>query len=137
MPPNSLSPEQLTRALAGLQVVSVSADAMNQLTMHFSSGIALTVNINSDKLVAALMRPDKRDTRPQPTKRQSEYLAFILKYMTRYGRSPAESDIQRHFLVSAPTVNQMMQNLERCGYITRQKGIPRSIRVCISVQGNP
>ena len=70
-----------------------------------------------------------------PTKRQSEYLAFIAKYITRFGRAPAESDIERHFLVAAPSVNQMMQTLERHGFITRQPGVPRSIRICIDLAG--
>ncbi|MBI4728399.1 MAG: hypothetical protein HY775_02720 [Acidobacteria bacterium] len=49
--------------------------------------------------------------------------------MQRFGRSPAESDIQRHFLVSAPSVNQMVQMLERQGFIERERGVPRSIRL--------
>jgi hypothetical protein len=31
--------------------------------------------------------------------------------------------------VSAPTENQMMQSLERLGFITRQRGTPRSIHI--------
>ncbi|WP_414636801.1 hypothetical protein [Aquabacterium sp.] len=58
---------------------------------------------------------------------------FIAKYIARFGRPPAESDIQRHFLVSAPSVNQMMQMLERRKFITRQSGVPRSVRVCIEL----
>ncbi|MBK5293617.1 MAG: MarR family transcriptional regulator [Acidobacteriia bacterium] len=65
----------------------------------------------------------------RPTSRQSEYLEFIKKYMLRFGISPAESDIQRHFLVSAPSVNSMVQALERHGFIMRQRGMPRSIRL--------
>ena len=64
-----------------------------------------------------------------PTSRQREYLEFIKKYMLRFGISPAESDIQRHFLVSAPSVNSMVQALERHGFIMRQRGMPRSIRL--------
>jgi repressor LexA len=68
-----------------------------------------------------------------PTKRQLEYLLFIAKYLGRYGRAPAESDIERHFLVSAPSVNQMMQMLERRGFISRKPGVPRSARICIDL----
>ena len=64
-----------------------------------------------------------------PTSRQREYLEFIKKYMLQFGISPAESDIQRHFLVSAPSVNSMVQALERHGFIMRQRGVPRSIRL--------
>ena len=45
---------------------------------------------------------------------------------SRLGGKP---DIGRHFLVSAPSVNQMIQALERRGFITRQRGVPRSIRL--------
>jgi Mn-dependent DtxR family transcriptional regulator len=54
--------------------------------------------------------------------------------MDRYGGAPAEMDIQRHFLVSAPSVNQMIRALERRGFIERDRhcsgqAAPRSIRV--------
>jgi len=65
----------------------------------------------------------------RPTSRQHEYLEFIRKYTLRFGISPAESDIQGHFLVSPPSVNSMVQALERLGFIIRQPGVPRSIRL--------
>ena len=43
------------------------------------------------------------------------HLDFIKKYALRFGVAPAESDIERHVLVSAPSVNQMIQTLERAG----------------------
>ncbi|MDO8251865.1 MAG: MarR family transcriptional regulator [Rhodoferax sp.] len=70
-------------------------------------------------------------------KRQLEYLAFIAKYIHRFGRAPAESDTERHFLVSAPSVNQMMQMIERRGFITRQAGVPRSTRISIDLAAQP
>ena len=73
------------------------------------------------------------DSSKRPTKRQLEYLVFIRKYMVRFGRAPAESEIERHFLVSAPSVNQMMQMLERRGFIDRQAGVARSTRLCIDL----
>lgn len=76
--------------------------------------------------------PPTQDVR-QPTKRQLEYLTFIARYTARYGRPPAESDIERHFLVSAPSVNQMMQTLERLGFISRRRGVPRSVQICIEL----
>src|SRR4051812_7316649 len=44
---------------------------------------------------------------PQPhfTKTQGRYLAFIHRYITKFDQAPAEADVQRHFLVSAPSVN--------------------------------
>jgi repressor LexA len=57
-------------------------------------------------------------------------------YMARYGVAPAESDIQAHFKVSAPSAHQMVKTLERRGFIVRQRYllgnvVPRSIRVVV------
>jgi LexA DNA binding domain len=70
---------------------------------------------------------------PQPhfTKTQARYLAFIHRYVTKFGQAPAEADIQRHFLVSAPSVNAMMQTLTRKGLISRVPGVPRSIKLLV------
>jgi repressor LexA len=73
-----------------------------------------------------------------PSARQREYLEFLVRYLARFGHSPAEADIQRHFMVSAPSVNQMMRTLERRGFITRGRDIfgqviPRSIRVIVDL----
>jgi repressor LexA len=65
------------------------------------------------------------------TPKQGKYLAFIHHYRSKFGRAPAESEIQRHFLVSAPTVNQMMQRLERLGLIARTPGQARSIQLLV------
>lgn len=58
---------------------------------------------------------------------------MIAKYMRHFGHAPAESDIERHFLVAAPSVNQMMQTLERRGFISRQPRVPRSTKICIDL----
>jgi len=107
-----------------------------QLVVHFANGATLAADAGSVELNVApkgpKASPPVQDAR-QPTKRQFEYLAFIHKYIARFGRAPAESDIERHFLVSAPSVNQMMQTLERLGFIARQRGVPRSVRICIEL----
>jgi hypothetical protein len=76
---------------------------------------------------------------PQPgfTKTQGRYLAFIHRYITKFGKAPAEADIQRHFLVSAPSVNAMMQTLTRKGLISRVPGIPRSIKLLVPAHRLP
>jgi len=55
-----------------------------------------------------------------------------------FGFAPAESDIQRHFHVSAPSVHQMIKTLERRGFIApgsdfNGQALPRSIRVLIDL----
>ena len=120
----------LTRQLAGREVSRLSATD-EQLTVHFADGAVLVIESSERGLVATVRPPHPS----QPSKRQSEYLRFIGKYIHQFGRAPAESDIQRHFLVSAPSVNQMMQTLERRGFIARQPGVARSIRLCYDVHG--
>lgn len=104
------------------------------MRINFTDGTTLFLDAATGRLVATIERgraqlPDDE----QPTQRQFEYLRFIAKYTARFGRPPAESDIQRHFLISAPSVNQMMQMLERRKFITREPGVPRSARICIDL----
>src|SRR3954465_3817703 len=135
MPSRHLDSESLTRRLKDRQVSQALVKGAYELILRFSDGTVLHVEASSQLLtrVEDAVTPEAPDAAERPTKRQLEYLAFIAKYMDRFGRAPAESDIQRHFLVSAPSVNQMMQMLERRGFITRLPGVPRSIRICIDL----
>ena len=129
--------ELLARTLRGQQVSHVTMNDAQQLIVHFANGATLVADAGSVELnvvpKGSKAASPSGQHAPQPTERQSEYLAFIHKYIARFGRAPAESDIERHFLVSAPSVNQMMQTLERLGFIARQRGVPRSIRICIEL----
>ncbi len=66
-------------------------------------------------------------TVPSFTDRQGQYLAFIDAYTRVNGRPLAETDMQRHFRVSPPSVHQMVLTLERAGLIRREPGVARSI----------
>ena len=57
------------------------------------------------------------------TEKQGQYLAFIYTYSHMFRRPPAETDMQRHFEVSPPSVHQMVVTLERNGLIRRQPGV--------------
>lgn len=121
--------------LVGKQVKGVTLESDKRLMMEFSDGTILAVGIRSGKLTADVNHgsAQTRGAAEAPTRRQLEYLLFISKYNRHFGRAPAESDIERHFLVSAPSVNQMMQMLERRGFISRQPGVPRSTRICLDL----
>ena len=71
------------------------------------------------------------------TEKQGEYLAFIYAYSHMFGRSPAETDLQRHFQVSPPSVHQMVVTLERNGLIRRQPGVARSIELLVAPEEIP
>src|SRR5215468_907426 len=125
-----------TMEIFGKSVSHVSRPDPQRVDIHFTEGTVLTIRMVDGHLTVALTKTgcgaSKAETGekgPQPTKRQSEYLDFIARYIARYGVSPAEADIARHFLVAAPSVNQMVQMLERRGFIRRQLGIARSITI--------
>ena len=71
------------------------------------------------------------------TEKQGQYLAFIYAYSHMFRRSPAETDMQRHFQVTPPSVHQMVVTLERNGLIRRQPGVPRSIDLLVAPQHLP
>jgi DNA-binding MarR family transcriptional regulator len=71
------------------------------------------------------------------TPKQGQYLAFIYAYSRLHRRPPAESDMQRHFRVSPPSVHQMVMTLERAGFIRRQPGVARSIELLIAPEYLP
>jgi Mn-dependent DtxR family transcriptional regulator len=65
------------------------------------------------------------------TPRQGQFLAFIYYYTKLNGIPPAEADMGRYFRVSPPSVHEMIKTLERRGYITREPGMPRTIRLLL------
>ena len=77
------------------------------------------------------------DSRPRFTAKQGQYLAFIHAYRRLLGRSPAEADMQRFFLVTPPSVHQMVLSLEKAGLITRQQGVARSIALAVDPKDLP
>ena len=64
-------------------------------------------------------------------------MAFIYTYSHMFRRPPAETDMQRHFEVSPPSVHQMIVTLERNGLIRRQSGAARSIEILVAPQDIP
>jgi len=72
------------------------------------------------------------------TEKQGQYLALHLHlYATCFRRPPAETDMQRHFQVSPPSVHQMIVTLERNGLIRRQPGVARSIQILVAPEDLP
>ena len=136
MPPPSMTNKSLTQVLHGKEISRTSAKEGRGLNIHFTDGLVLAIESVAGVIVATVGQPARfaaKGAGAHPTKRQTEYLAFIAKYTDRFGRPSAESDIGMHFLVSAPSVNHMMQTLERRGFVTRRQGVARSVRVCIEL----
>lgn len=66
------------------------------------------------------------------TPRQGQFLAFIYYYTKIHGCPPAESDMQRYFRISAPAIHQMVVTLDNRGFIKRESGKARSIRLLLA-----
>jgi Mn-dependent DtxR family transcriptional regulator len=71
------------------------------------------------------------------TEKQGQYLAYIYAYTRLHRRPPAEADMQQYFLVSPPSVHQMVLTLERAGFIRRKPRIARSIELIVDPEHLP
>ena len=78
-------------------------------------------------------RRAKKAERPPArfTAKQGQYLAYLYLYRKLHRYSPSESEIAEYFRVSPPSVHQMIVKLEERGLITREPGVPRSVRVTV------
>lgn len=71
------------------------------------------------------------------TEKQGQYLAFIFYYTKINGIPPAQTDFQRYFSVTPPTVHQMILTLEEKKLISRVANKSRSLAICIPVDEIP
>ena len=71
------------------------------------------------------------DARPF-TAKQGQDLGFIYYYTKIHGAAPAEADCRHFFRVTPPVVHQMIKTLEARGFIDREPGKARSIRLRLS-----
>lgn len=70
-------------------------------------------------------------TKPPFTEKQGQYLAFIYTYALLNGRAPAETDMQRFFGVTPPSVHNMVIEFDRKGLIRRTPRQARSIELVV------
>lgn len=64
-----------------------------------------------------------------PTERQQTILQYIRDYTAECGYSPSLRDIAAWFGITPAGVVDQLKALERKGFLLREPGIPRSIRV--------
>ncbi len=76
-------------------------------------------------------------TTPNLSPKQGQYLAFIYYYTKLNRQAPAEADFQRFFLVSSPSVHDMIVKLDESGFISREPGQSRSIRLLVDREHIP
>jgi DNA-binding MarR family transcriptional regulator len=73
---------------------------------------------------------------PEPNARpfsplQGQYLAFIYAYPIIHSRAPAERELQDFFRVTPPVVHQMIVSLAAKGFLHREPGQARSLKVLL------
>jgi hypothetical protein len=71
------------------------------------------------------------------THRQGQFLTFIHDYTRLNGRPPAESDMQKYFGITPPSVHQMVLMLEKRKLIRRTPGPARSIHLLLAPEQLP
>jgi Iron dependent repressor, N-terminal DNA binding domain len=91
-------------------------------------------SFGEDSFEVAIRSAPKPDPSRPPkfTAKQGQYLAYIYYYGKIHRAAPAESDLQRYFQVSPPSVHEMIKTLERNGLIERTPGVARSIRLLVA-----
>ena len=74
--------------------------------------------------------------KPKPaancTPKEGRYLAYIYYYTKLHRQAPAERDMQQYFQLTPPAVHDMIVKLEKRGFISREPGKPRSIRLLLT-----
>ncbi len=71
------------------------------------------------------------------TKKQGQYLSFIYYYRKLNDQSPAHLDFQKYFNTNPASVNSMLKMLESKGFIEREAGKARSIKLLIEKEDLP
>jgi DNA-binding MarR family transcriptional regulator len=99
---------------------------------------SVRANISSSYWLSRALAYNRTAVAKKPfTAKQGQYLAFIFYYTKIHGFAPAESDMQKYFKVSPPSVHQMVLTLEANGFVERVPGRGRSIRLLISREELP
>ena len=75
--------------------------------------------------------------KPPYTNRQGQYLAFIYYYTKLNRQAPAYADFQKYFRLDPASVNAMIKTLESKGFISKERGKARSIKLLLSKEELP
>jgi DNA-binding MarR family transcriptional regulator len=105
-------------------------DVVERIGRMFRDGVR-----NYSQLAISFPKAASRETlqrKGRYTHKQGQYLAFIYHYTKLNRRPPAEADMQRFFKTTPPTVHNMVVQLEKKRFITKEPGQPRSIRLLLS-----
>ena len=89
------------------------------------------ISITFPENITEAAKPTKKSN-SRITKKQGQYLSFIYFYTKVNKIPPAESDFQKYFNVSPPSIHHMIIKLEEKGFISRVRNTPRSIKLLVN-----
>jgi len=120
----------------GTGLTPASAPLVQDIADFWMQEIGLTTESITAPARARKQKEEKSPARPGKQKvrfthRQGQFLAFIHRYRRLHRQGPAELDMVQYFRVTPPSVHGMIVKLEQLGLVTRERGVPRSVRVAI------
>ena len=113
-------------------VVEFGITKARQADVVDSIGKAFTRTIESYNDISISFTNKSPKIQRKFTPKQGQYLAFIHSYIKIHGIAPAETDLQKYFKVTPPSVHSMLNKLEKSGLIKRTPRKARSIELLIS-----
>jgi hypothetical protein len=123
------SPDERINRRGTRRRISLRGDAREAGERHRMAHGENAAVMNQRKGSCAIER-SRRMTVPY-TQRQGQFLAYIDHYTKVNGPPPSETDMQRHFKVTPPSIHQMVLTLEKRRLIERTPGQARSIRMLV------
>jgi hypothetical protein len=124
----------LVQDIADFWVGEVGLDAAS---LRVPSGGTKTGPVQTRASARARRGAAARGKQVRFTPRQGQFLAFIHQYRKLHRQGPAELDLVRYFHVTPPSAHGMVVKLEQLGLVTREPGVPRSVRVAIPASALP
>ncbi len=107
--------QEALAALLGKDAPNLSPAVISRLTAEWQGEYERWQkrDLSARRYVYVWADDARRPSREGFTEKQGQYLAFIYAYSRIFRRAPAETDMQRHFRFSPPSVHQMVLTLER------------------------
>ena len=120
----------------GTGLIPASAPLVKDIADFWMREFGLSTESITAPVRARKPKEEKSPARPgnqkiQATHRQGQFLAFIHLYRKLHRQGPAELDMVQYFRVTPPSVHGMVVKLEQLGLVSREPGVPRSVRVAI------
>ncbi len=128
----------LSKASARLRAILQDKGIVEKIPLEATNAMELAleaIDAASPKMKSDRSTAKKPTILPGgPTRQQGQFLALIREYMMRNhaGVAPTHAILQRHFNLTAPSVNSMLVRLEQRGFIRRIPHQARGIELIVN-----